>query len=127
MLIRWSLKETTMTPEYRRGVLAAASAAADYNGSTTHAYRLDDSIACKLNVVRRSKPRRNRKAIQDPDLAWMRGVATALAEMHRTLLGGADSASVCRVATSCGLTLTYAKRCGVTAYDLKELRKAGVG
>ena len=113
--------------EYKRGVLAAANVAATYNGSTTHDYRLDDCIACKLNVIKRSKPRRNRQKVEDPNLAWVRGVATALAEMHRSLIGGGDAASVRRVATACGLTIAYARRCNVSAYDLKELRKAGVG
>ena len=116
-----------MKTDFRRGVLAAAAVAADYNASTTHPYRLDDCITCKLNVVGRSKPRRNKQRLRDPDAAWMVGAATALAEMHRTLLNGGDSASVRRVATACGLTRAYAKRMGISAFDLKELKKAGVG
>jgi hypothetical protein len=47
-------------PAYRRGyvagVMAAAALAAEY--PTTHPYRLDDCIECKLNVTSRKKPRR---------------------------------------------------------------------
>jgi hypothetical protein len=115
-----------MTDPYKRGVLAAAAVAADYNASSTHPYRLDDCIACKLNAVSRVKPRKNKKRSQDPDEAWTVGAATALAEMHRLLIGGGDSAGVRRVAAGCGLTLRRAKEAGVSAYDLGELRRAGV-
>jgi hypothetical protein len=112
--------------EYKRGVLAAANVAATYNGSTTHPYRLDDCITSKLNLTKRGKPRRNHQKIEDPDSAWMRGVATALAEMYRSLVDGNDSRNARRVATACGLTLAHARRCAVAAYDLRALRRAGV-
>ncbi len=119
-------KDAPYTAEYKRGVLAAAEVAATYNGSTTHGFRLDDCIACKLNVVKRSRPRRNHHKIEDPTVAWLRGVATALAEMSRGLLHGSDSVGVRRVASACLLTIAEARRCGAQEYDIKELMKAGV-
>lgn len=109
--------------EFKRGVLAAANVAATYNGSTTHPFRLDDCIACKLNVVKRSKPRRNRQKIQKPDEAWIAGFAVALAEIHRLR----DSRDVREVASAAGITLASARASGVSAFDLRELRRAGVG
>jgi hypothetical protein len=60
-----------------------------------------------------------------PD-AWTAGFATALAEMHRRLLGGADSTGVCEVARNAGITIAIARKAGVSDYDLRELAKAGV-
>lgn len=57
---------------------------------------------------------------------WICGFATALAEMHRRLLGGNDSAGVCEVARHAGLTIAVAKSAGVEEFDLRELRKAGL-
>ena len=119
------LSEGVMTDDFKKGVRAAARVAADYNGSTTHDYRLDDCIAAKLNVGR-SKPRRNKKRLQNPNDAWTCGVVTALAEMHRKLIGGNDSAGVVETARNCGITVAVAKKAGVSPYDWKELRRAGV-
>lgn len=49
-------------PEFRKGVTFAASVADDYNGSTTHPYRLGDCIMAKLNL-RRQRPRKNERAL----------------------------------------------------------------
>ncbi len=114
-----------MTSEFERGVRAAANVAGDYNGSTIHAYRLDDCIAGKLNVGR-LRPRKNKRRLQDPKDAWLCGAAVALAEMHRRLPGGNDSPGVVEVASACGLTIAKAKAIGVDSYDWKELRRAGV-
>ena len=114
-----------MTKDFKKGVRAAACVASDYNGSTTHPYRLDDCIAGKLNVGR-LRPRRNKKRLQDPKDAWICGLATGLAEMHRRLLGGNDSKGVVEVARNCGVTIYSAKSAGVSSFDLKELRRAGV-
>ena len=114
-----------MTDNFKKGVMAAAHVAADYNGSTTHPYRLEDCIASKLNV-RRLKPRRNKKHLKDPKDAWFCGLTTGLAEMHRKLLGGSDSAGVVETARNCGLTIAVAKAAGASSYDWKELRRAGV-
>ena len=54
------------------------------------------------------------------------GFAVALAEMYRLLPGGCNPTGVCEVARAAGLTLTKAKRVGVSAYDLEGLRRAGV-
>lgn len=59
--------------------------------------------------------------------AWIAGFSVALAEMHRRLLGGNDSTGVCEVARNAGITISTAKAAGVDPYDLKELKKAGVG
>lgn len=58
--------------------------------------------------------------------AWIRGFVTALADMHRRLIRGNDSSSVRRVANAAGVTIKSARSAGVSAYDLKELRKAGI-
>lgn len=79
-----------------------------------------------LNVVARNRPRRNRKAQQGERDAWLSGFAVALAEMHRRLSGGNDSTGVCEVSRAAGLTLESARAAGVSAFDLKELRRAGV-
>ena len=111
--------------EFRRGVAAAAELAGSYNASSTHPYRLDDCILAKLNV-RRAKPRRNAQVQRPEQQSWMSGYAVALAEMHRRLSGGNDSTGVCEVAFAAGLTLKAAKAAGVSAFDLKELKRAGV-
>jgi hypothetical protein len=114
-----------MSSEFERGVRAASAVASDYNGSTIHAYRLDDCIAEKLNIGR-TKPRRNRKRLQDPKDAWICGLSVGLSEMHRKLLGGNDSAGIVETARNCGLTVALAKKAGVSPFDWKELRRAGV-
>jgi hypothetical protein len=47
----------------------------------------------------------------------------ALAEMHRRLDA---STGVCEVARAAGLTLRAARDAGVEAFDLKELKRAGI-
>lgn len=56
----------SVSEEFKRGVLAAAAVASDYDGCSAHRYRLGDCVACKLNVVRRVKPRLNRRRLEDP-------------------------------------------------------------
>jgi hypothetical protein len=58
--------------------------------------------------------------------AWACGFGAALAEMHRRLLNGNDSTGVCEVSRQAGLALGDYRRAGLSAYDLRELRKAGV-
>jgi len=108
-------------------VRAASVVASDYNGATIHAYRLDDCIAGKLNIGR-LKPRRNKKRLQDPKDAWICGLSRGLAETHRKLklFGGNDSFKVVETARDCGLTIALAKAAGVSAFNWKELRLAGV-
>lgn len=108
--------------EFRRGVVAAADVAAAYDSTSTHPYRLGDCILAKLNVGRR-KPRRNRGVQRGERDSWVSGYAVALAEMHR---GHGDSTGVCEAARTSGLTLQAARAAGVSAFDLKELKKAGV-
>lgn len=122
-LFRLSIPNKPLPDDFRRGAIAAAAVATDY--VTTHPYRLDDCILGKLNL-RDAKPRKNRRQLPAQDVAWNRGVATALAEIHRRLLQGNDSTSVRAVASTCGLTMALAKKIGISPYDLKELRKAGV-
>lgn len=111
--------------EFKSGAMAAASIAASYDASSTHPYRLGDCILAKLNVSKR-KPRRNLRAQRDEGTAWLSGFAVALAEMHRRLVGGNDSTGVCEVARVAGLTLQIARDAGVVAFDLKELKRAGI-
>lgn len=104
-----------------RGAKAAAYVASDYNGSTTHAYRLDDCILGKLNIDRRSKPRRNLKALQVRKDSWLAGFAAALAEVHHS-----DSARICFAANSVGLTIEVAKKIGLSETARRELKRAGI-
>jgi hypothetical protein len=115
----------SMRSAYRQGVLAAADVAATYNASTTHPHRLDDCILAKLNL-RKQKPRANEQHLQNPEAAWAAGFAVALAEMHRRLVEGNDSTGVREVARAAGLTLKIARKIGVDARDVKELKRAGV-
>ena len=109
---------------FERGIRAAAELAVQF--PTTHAYRLDDVILCKFNIIRRVKPRKNNRKVPPTDDTWLAGFAVALAEMHRRLLGGNDSRGVRDTARDAGLTLEVAKRVGVSPFDLRELKKAGV-
>ena len=118
-------KQPVKHSEFQRGVRAAADVARAYDSTSTHPYRLDDCILAKLNVGRR-KPRKNRHVQRSERDAWLSGFAVALAEMHRRLLGGNDSTSVCKVAQEAGLTLTSARAAGVSVFDLKEIKRAGV-
>lgn len=111
--------------EFQRGAVAAAAIAETYDSASTHPYRLGDCILAKLNVSRR-KPRRNRQAQQREQDAWLSGFAVALAEMHRRLAGGNDSTGVCAVARAAGLSLKSARDVGVSAFGLKELKRAGL-
>lgn len=70
-------------------------------------------------------PREAEKTVKKPD-AYIHGFAVALAEVHRLLLHGNDSAGVRKVACDGGLTLKVAKEAGCGDFDLKELAKAGV-
>ena len=111
--------------EFQRGIIVAADVAAAYDSTSTHPYRLGDCIMAKLNVGSR-KPRRNRQVQRSERDAWLSGFAVALAEMHRLLIRGNDSAGVCKVAGDAGLTLKSARAAGVSVFDLKELKRAGV-
>ena len=112
--------------EFKRGVLAAAGFASEYDGCSTHRYQLGDCIALKLNV-RGGRPRLNRRRLDDPTNTWICGFALALAEMHRRLAGGSDSSGVVEVVRSSGLTLARIREAGASSFDWKELRSAGVG
>lgn len=111
--------------EFQRGAIAAASIAETYDGSSTHVYRLGDCILGKLNI-RKPKPRINRKAQRREQDAWIAGYAVALAEIHRQLLHGNNSSGICAAARDAGITLASARSAGVSAFDLRELKKAGV-
>ena len=111
--------------EYHRGAIAAASIAETYDSTSTHPYRLGDCILAKLNI-RRGKPRINKRCPRNERDSWLSGFAVALAEIHRQLLHGNNSSGVCVAARTTGLTLVSARAAGVSAFDLKELKKAGI-
>lgn len=96
-----------------------------YNASSAHPYRLDDCILGKLNLSGR-KPRRNSARQETAHRAWVQGFALALADLHRLLLHGNNSSGVCEIVRNAGMTLAKFRQAGVAAYDLRELRKAGV-
>lgn len=112
--------------EFKRGVIAAADIADSFGSTSTHPFRLGDIILCKLNATARLKPRRNRQVQRNERDAWLSGYAVALAEIHRQLLNGNNSTGVCAAARLAGLTLAAARAAGVSDFDLKELKKAGV-
>jgi len=69
----------------------------------------------------------DRRTGQDEDAdAFLRGFATALAEMHRGLIAAGDDPHLARVARDCGLTLSEARRIGVNPRDVERLHRAGV-
>ena len=68
----------------------------------------------------------NKKNVSADDVNWIAGFCVGLAEMHRRLIGGSDSAGVRECARNAGITLAAAKKAGVAPFDLKELKKAGV-
>lgn len=113
--------------DFVRGARAAADVVAAYNVATSHPYRLDDCLLIKLNV-KCGTPRPNRAKQPQPEDMWFRGLAAGLAAMNRRVIGGkgADATGVRDAARAAGLTLARARVAGVPAYDLRELRKAGV-
>lgn len=108
--------------DYRAGAQEAASVADAYNGSTTHGHRLGDCILAKLNL-RKGKPRRNQKALKTPKQSFAAGMALALAEINRKF---DRPGMVLEVAKEAGLSLAELRAAGVAAYDLRELKKAGL-
>lgn len=112
--------------EFQRGAIHAADLADQYNSSSSHPYRLGDCILAKMNIIGRVKPRINRKARPSERDAWQVGFAVALSEVHRRLLNGNDSTSTREVARVAGVTIKSARAAGVSDYDLRELKKAGV-
>ena len=60
------------------------------------------------------------------DRAWVRGFATALAEVHRLLAHGNDASGICRIAREAGVDLASARAAGVSLRDIATLREAGV-
>ena len=109
--------------DFVRGVKTAAALAGEYNGSTTHAYRLDDCILGKLNIDKRKMPRKNKKKLQDPNDAWTCGFVVALAESNRHI---PNHVVCCEAASNANITIAVAKKAGVDPYDWRELRRAGV-
>lgn len=101
-----------------QGVKAAASIAGSFDASSAHHYRLEDVILCKLNVVDRVKPRRNKKALAVGD-HWLRGFALALAEMNRHPPGCDDT--IAEVMRGAGVTIAMLRRAGVERCDIAEL------
>jgi len=47
-------------PSYRYGILIAAELASEYDGSSIHPYKLRDCILAKLNLLPKSKMRKNK-------------------------------------------------------------------
>ncbi len=108
---------------FARGARAASEVADGYNGSSTHDHRLGDCILAKLNM-RRGRPRRNRAAVEDPKRAWVRGLAYALAEIHRSLADGAESVAIVAACRAAGVDLQALRDAGVDPYDLRALQSA---
>jgi len=64
-----------------------------------------------------------RQKASKEELVWVCGFSVGLAEVHRL---GKHSSSVAEAARGALLTLAMAKAAGVSDYDVRELRKAGV-
>lgn len=107
---------------YRLGAEAAAAHASSYDASTTHDYQLRDAILYKMNLSQ-GKPRRNDRRLRHPDVSWVLGFASALAEVARF---GVDSSTIQRVARDAGVTLAELRRSGLLPGPLASLRRAGV-
>lgn len=57
-----TLEAHLLREAYEAGAAAAADHADQYNGSTTHEYRLGDCILGKMNI-RKGRPRKNERRI----------------------------------------------------------------
>ena len=64
--------------------------------------------------------------MNDVEKAWIRGFATALAEMHRLLVHGSNGSGVRDVARDACVTYDMIRQAGLTEYDLYELARAGI-
>jgi hypothetical protein len=113
---------STKSKEFTRGAVAAAAIADDYNKSSLHDHCLGDCILGKMNI-RHGRPRANRYKQASEHEGWIAGFAVALAEMHRI---DSTSAGVCAAARGAGITIKRLRAVGVSGFDLKELKKAGV-
>jgi hypothetical protein len=91
----------------------------------------------KAYVIERSqdRPRKRRKRRPaylvpmlptEPDPAWIRGFATALAEMYRLLLSGHEPRGICQIAAAAGVSLSTLRKAKVHSIDVRALRKAGL-
>lgn len=112
-----------INPDFKRGVESAASIASSFNSTSTNEFDLGEVILCKLNVIKKKRPKKNTKRCEDPKDTLVQGMALALAEVHR--LAG-NTATVCEVARNAALSISILKKSGVDPYDWKELAKAGV-
>lgn len=65
-------------------------------------------------------------ATRPRDRAWVRGFATALAEVYRLAVHGNDATGICRIARDAGIDLAGARAAGVSLRDIAALREAGV-
>ena len=96
------------------GVRAAAYFASQYNATSTHPYRLDDCILCKLNVPGApARPRVNRRANSGD---FERGYIQAVAEFARRPTSPAD------VLSAAGITLEVAEKVRVLSFDMEAIR-----
>lgn len=113
-----------MNKDWRDGVRAAAAVADEYNGTSTHVYRLGDCVAGKLNVGR-ARPRKNRTRVDPnaPHHAWTRGFVFALVEAHRLLMGGANTSGLRSVAVAARITVAQAKTAGCREDDVADLKR----
>ncbi len=112
--------------EFARGARAAAAVAEQYDAVTAHDHRLGDCILGKLNL-RPGKPRKNRAAAENhAGHAWVRGFATALAEVYRLLADGNEAKGIRDVARAAGVDLAALRVSGVSAHDRRALERAGL-
>jgi hypothetical protein len=108
---------------YDRGVLAAAAVAGEYDGCSTHRYRLEDCVGQRLNASPRKKPRLNKKRLKDPrDVATV-AFSKVLADLWRSFHEGEVVREIARVE---GITLKVARAAGADFHDVLALRQAGV-
>ena len=108
---------------FKSGVEAAAGVIEMFNSTTTHPFRLDDVVRCKLNVTRRVKPRRNKKAAHLPHHAWLHGFVDAIVELCRN---HHQYRVALALAHRHGITIERCKNAEVSAYNLREMKRLGV-
>lgn len=101
---------------YKRGVVNAAAIASQYDKLSVHDHLVSDIILCKLNAVKRVKPRKNKHA----SFHFLKGFALALADMNR---GHDQPSMVVDVMNSAGVTIKELRKAGIETYDIDEIEQ----
>lgn len=115
------------TLEYERGARVAASLAGEYDGCSTHAYRLEDCVLGKMNLLHdRKRPRRNPKRSRVTRLSpgFKVGFAQALATL--VVVPGIHPSWFRILCAREKITLALLRTMGMPAGIISALRGVGV-